>query len=258
MIGSIIGDIMGSSYEFKKSPLNLDNIKLKGHITDDTILTLATMNSLLNNCDFQTEYRKYFFKNPLKGYGNRFVLWATTFKTKPMNSFGNGAAMRISPIAYISNNMDYVLQVAKQSILATHSHKEALRGGLALTSTIYLARKKDKKDIKEYIEKNYGYKLSIKNINECQKSNATCHNSIPQAIISFLLSNNFEECLKNAISMGGDTDTVACMACSIAEAYYKQIPSQYIYLAYKKLDNSQIKLLDEFYRKFKIDFPMFI
>lgn len=258
MLGAIIGDVVGSRYEvFNAKTYDFNLYSKISRFTDDTALTIATIKCLLEeNNDFGKYYRIYCLKNPIRGYGRKFLLWSLFNKKTPNNSFGNGSAMRVSPIAYISDNLEEVLKITEKSCVSTHNHLEAIKGSKAIVTCIFLARKnKSKKEIKSFIEKEYGYDLSktIEEYHNKYKSDATCQNSVPQAIVAFLDSKDFISCLRNAIYIGGDSDTVACMACGIAEAFYNEIPNELVEFTLSKLKKEHITLLIQFYFKYAED-----
>ncbi|AUM93864.1 TPA: ADP-ribosylglycohydrolase family protein [Clostridium botulinum] len=254
MIGSIIGDIVGSSYELMNTNKKDFNLYRKiSRFTDDTVLTISTADCLLREGNFKDFYRTHTLKYPLRGYGSKFLVWAYFNKKNPNYSFGNGGAMRVAPIAYIFNDLYTVLEITEKSCIATHNHPEGIKGAKAIAACIYLARQDcSKEEIKQYIENEYKYNLniSVEEFHSKYRSNATCQNSIPQAIVAFLESTDFESCLRNAIYIGGDSDTVSCMACGIAEAYYKEIPYDIFEFCFRKLNNNQKSIIKDFYNKY--------
>lgn len=243
MLGAIIGDIVGSPYEFDENNIKTTQFPLvnkKSVYTDDSIMTCAVAKTCLesrkdpetfkynikkNLHQFGNEYR-----NPEGGYGSMFLMWLYTSipdgdysKLEPFGSYGNGAGMRVSPVAWYYDTLDEVLEFAKYSAEATHDHPEGVKGAQAVAAAIFLARTGiDKEHIKKYIEKNFKYDLNISldKIRPTYRMDATCQGSIPQAIRAFLDGNTFEECIRLAISIGGDSDTIAAITGSIAEAYY--------------------------------------
>jgi ADP-ribosylglycohydrolase len=235
MIGAIIGDIVGSPYEFNENnikttefPLFTDGVS---NVTDDSIMTCAVADSL-----FYAGNSEQFFKETLidtikiygnadqnASYGPRFRKWLFSDDRKPINSFGNGSAMRVSPVAWRYDNIADVLKYAKLSAEVTHDHPEGIKGAQAVASAIFLARcGKTKREIHDFIVTNFGYDLSktCDEIRPDYKMDATCQGSVPQAIRAFLEGNTFEECIRLAVSLGGDSDTIACITGSIAEGYY--------------------------------------
>ena len=230
MIGSIIGDIVGSIYEFS-------NIKTKdfelfspnGSYTDDSILTVATADWLLNGGDIAHYYSCYGEQNPwpMGGYGGSFQLWIVRSVRqqdfRPYNSCGNGSAMRVGPVGWAFDTKTEVLAKAKESAECTHNHPEGIKGAQATALAILMARTGvGKEDIRKEIEDEFGYDLNF-TCDEIRPSytwGGTCQDSVPQAIVAFLDGKDFEDCIRNAISIGGDSDTIGCITGSIAEAFF--------------------------------------
>ncbi|MDR2657655.1 MAG: ADP-ribosylglycohydrolase family protein [Oscillospiraceae bacterium] len=227
MIGAIIGDIVGSVYEF-------DNIRTKDFplfcddcfFTDDTVMTVATAEALMDGGetdDFIDSYKKWGQLYPNAGYGARFGGWVQSADREPYDSWGNGSAMRVAPCGWFATSLEEAEWLAEQSAAVTHNHPEGVKGAQATSAAIYLARSgKDKQTIKSYIESKYGYNLSqtLDEIRPTYRFNETCQRTVPQAIIAFLESVDFEDAIRNAISLGGDSDTLAAITGSIAEAAY--------------------------------------
>lgn len=227
MIGAIIGDIIGSRFErFNYKGKDFELFHESCRMTDDSILTLAVADAFMNGksyCDTVLEYAR---ENPLAGYGGSFVNWVDSSDHKPYNSWGNGSAMRVSALSWLIDDMDVLMEEAKKSAEITHNHPEGIKGAQAIAAAVLLARQeKTKEEIKQYIEDNFKYDLNrtVKFLNETYQFDVSCQGSVPEAIICFLESTDFEDCLRNAISIGGDSDTIASMACAIAEAYYIHI-----------------------------------
>lgn len=227
MLGAIIGDIIGSAYEW-------NNVKHKEFelftdttiFTDDTVMTIATIDAILNDIPFNESYKKWFRKFPDEDYGGNFHYWGSSDSLEPYNSWGNGSAMRISPVGYYYNTLEDVLLKSKESAAATHNHPEGIKGAQATAAAIFMAKNnKEKHEIKEFIEKTFGYELDEKldSIREWYDFDESCQGTVPQAIIAFLESNDFEDAIRNAVSIGGDSDTLACITGGIAEAYYNEI-----------------------------------
>ena len=235
-IGALIGDYCGSKYEWAnfQGELN-DRMELleSGKFTDDSVLTVAIMDWLVHNGPNGVitvgEFLKMWAKQyPKAGYGGRFRDWVASESYDPINSFGNGAGMRVSACAYYANTLEECLELAKASAEVTHNHPEGIKGAQAIAEAIYLARSGASKDgIRQVIEEDFGYDLS-KSLDEigrrAHRFDATCQVTVPEAIICFLNSQNFLDAIRVAIWIGGDSDTIAAMAGSIAEAYYG-IPS---------------------------------
>ena len=238
MYGAIIGDIVGSVYEF-------DNIKTKDFpflthkctFTDDTILTIAVARALLRyreECPAPTIDLKEFlvesvrelclkYPSPKGGYGMRFLNWLYTNSKEPYNSFGNGSAMRVSACGLLANSMEQALLLAKYSAEITHNHPEGVKGAQAVAGAIFLAKcGSSKEEIKKFIEKDYySIDFSLDDIRDTYEFNESCQGTVPQAIVAFLESTDYEDAIRNAISLGGDSDTLAAITGSIAWTYYK-------------------------------------
>ena len=232
IIGAIAGDIIGSSYEFNNvKSLDFELFPKGTYFTDDSVLTAATMDVLLNEGDerdYAEAYRWYGETYPHRGYGERFRAWLNSENPKPYNSWGNGSAMRASPIGWYCRNMDEVLAEARQSAEVTHNHPEGIKGAQAVAAAVFMARTgKKKSEIKDFIAGTFGYNLN-RTIDEIRPGYAfdeSCQGSVPEAIIAFLESSDYESAVRLAVSIGGDSDTIACIAGSIAEAHYRKIPN---------------------------------
>jgi len=221
MLGAIVGDIVGSIYEFnnhksKDFPL----FQGRCEFTDDTILTIATADALMGDMDFASKYRSYGAKYPA-GYGGFFRRWIYDENAGPYNSFGNGSAMRVSPVAWFEDDEQKVMEIAKRSAEVTHNHPEGIKGAQATAMAILWARNgRSQNEIVSEIEKMFGYDIStpIDEIREYYEFDVTCQGSVPEAIRCFLEADGFEDAIRNAISIGGDSDTLAAITGSIAEA----------------------------------------
>lgn len=265
MNGAILGDIVGSSYEFKKKQISIDFelFPKDCHFTDDTILTIATADAILKGESFEKSYYVWGNKYPEESYGASFRDWLREDinKLKPYNSYGNGSAMRVSPVGWAFHTLDETLRMAYESAKCTHDpllesvklYIEGLKGAMATAHAIYLARNlEDKKKIKETIEDVYQYDLgrTVAEIRENYSFDVTCHGSVPESIICFLEGNSYEEVIRLAVSLGGDTDTQAAIAGSIAEAAYK-IPTFMNNKMYELLPVEMIEVLERFNGQFK-------
>lgn len=227
--GAIIGDVVGSVYEFnnyrrKDFPL----ISKRSVYTDDTILTLAVHQVLEKNILDKEEiakiYKEWTKKNPNCGYGCGYLQWVYSDDLKPYNSYGNGAAMRISPVAWFANTEEEVRYLSELVTSVTHNHPEGLKGAEVTAMCIFYARiGKSKEFIKDYASKYYNLDFNYEDLKKNYWFNETCQNTVPQAIYCFLISNSFEDCLRTSVSIGGDTDTLCAISCAIAEAFYKDI-----------------------------------
>lgn len=254
MLGAIAGDIAGSIYEnFRTKRKDMRLFGPLSIFTDDTVLTVAVADALLSDRNYERAIRSYAHRHPLRGYGPRFLKWMVTPNAKPYNSFGNGSAMRVSPVGFACDSADEVLHEARRSAECTHNHPEGIKGAQATALAVYLARTgADKATIRTEITGRFGYDLSqtIDEIRPDYKFDMTCQGSVPQAIIALLDSTSFEDALRNAISLGGDADTQAAIAGGIAEAHYKQLPETILHQVRKRLPRTFWKTIIQFYQRF--------
>lgn len=254
LIGAIAGDIIGSVYEGRKvASANFDLLSVFATFTDDTVLTLAVADCILNKKDFAKTIYEYGNKYPKRGYGGYFRKWLASDNPQPYNSFGNGSAMRVSAVGAAYNTLDEVLAVAKQSAEVTHNHPEGVKGAQAIASAIFLAKTGNSKQaIKDYISATFNYNLnrSIEQIRPIYGFDVTCQGSVPEAIIAFLDSTNYENAIRLGISLNGDSDTIACMTGGIAAAFYREVPNEIVQFALNRLTDEQFLLLAFFDEKF--------
>jgi ADP-ribosylglycohydrolase len=240
MLGAIAGDIIGSRFEhagIKSKDFELFN--RQSVFTDDTVHTVALADSLLHKIPYQDKLREYFHHYPNAGYGGRFRRWARSPKPTPYGRYGNGSAMRVSPVAWFYNDLDQVLQAALHSAEITHNHPEGIRGAQAVAACVFLARSgSDKMQIRKYVEDSFSYDLSatLDEVRPDYDFDVSCQGSVPYAIIAFLESTDFEDAVRNAVSLGGDSDTQACIAGCIAEAFYGGVPQEITGEALSRLD----------------------
>ena len=257
MYGAIIGDIVGSRFErFNKKSIDFELFHRQSCFTDDTVLTVAVADALLNKKDYVKTLQEYGRKYPDAGYGGSFYKWIYSENPQAYNSWGNGSAMRVSPVAYAFNSIEEVLQEAKKTAEISHNHHEGIKGAQAIAAAIFFARiGKTKQEIKDFIQSTFAYDLerSIDKIRPYYKFEVSCQNSVPEAIISFLESSDFETAIRLAISIGGDSDTLAAMAGSIAEAFYKKIPENIVENATKRLPKAFLDIIHRFRVKYQID-----
>lgn len=250
LYGAIIGDISGSIYEFNNIKEKPAEIMTDGtFFTDDTVMTIAVAESMVNSqWDKIGMYMQDWAKRyPGRGYGNRFIKWVTSYDMKPYFSLGNGSAMRVSPAAWAADSLPEAKYLAVMSAIPTHNHPEGIKGAEAVASAIYLARiGYSKKYIKEYISTEYEYEIpTCDYIRPRYYFNETCPGTVPQAFAAFLESTDFEDCIKLAISLGGDSDTLAAIAGSIAEAYYG-VPENLVITCRSNLPVEMVQVLDDF------------
>jgi len=254
MYGAIAGDMIGSIYErYNHKSVKFDLFHKNSRFTDDTVLTVAIADALLTGSSYTSKLQEYGRKYPNAGYGGNFYRWIFSESPQPYNSWGNGSAMRVSPVAYAFDDLETVLKEAGKSAAVTHNHPEGVKGAQAIASAIFLARKgKSKKEIKDYIQSTFAYNLerTIDKIRPEYTFDVSCQDSVPEAIIAFLESNDFENAIRLAISLGGDSDTIAAMAGSIAEAFYGEIPIHILSEVKKRLPEEFIKVVEEFRKRF--------
>ena len=226
MIGAIIGDIVGLRFEFDNHrSTEFEFFHPDCEFTDDTVMTVAVADAIMSGRSFGETLHAYGRKYPDRGYGGRFYTWLLKKEGyKPYNSFGNGSAMRVSPCAYLAKgNREQALTWATASAVCTHNHPEGVKGAMAITDCILLAAQQRPKDeIRRLAVELYGYDMNftIDQIRPRFGFNATCQKTVPQAIECFLESHDFESAIRIAISLGGDSDTIANITGGIAEAYY--------------------------------------
>lgn len=261
MLGAIIGDIVGAPYEFDHN-----NIKTKDFpfairpngFTDDSVMTIAVGKALMNCLDESDEniirqelvimMQDYGKMYPNRGYGGRFGIWLTEKDPKPYNSFGNGSAMRVSAAGWLYDTLEKTLHMAELSAEVTHNHPEGIKGAKATAACIFLARTgKSKEEIKDYVEKTFGYDLSrtCDEIRPHYHMDETCQGTVPEAITAFLEGEDFRDVIKTAVSLGGDSDTLAAIAGSIAEAFYG-VPDAYMESAFQALTPYLANVVQEF------------
>jgi ADP-ribosylglycohydrolase len=228
MIGAIAGDVIGSTYEHHAiKSVEFDLFTPRSRFTDDTICTIALADAILTDGDFTGLLKEYCLRFPNSGYGGRFNQWIHSTSCEPYGSFGNGSAMRVSPIGFAFSTEKEVLEQAEQSAAITHNHPEGIKGAQAAALAIFLAvHRADKQTIKTEIQSRFQYDLNrrLDDIRPIYSFDVTCQGSVPESILAFLESNSYEECIRLAVSLGGDADTQACIAGGIAQAFYGSIP----------------------------------
>jgi len=252
MLGAIAGDMIGSVYEFdnrrsKDFPLFTEATTF----TDDTILSVAVADVLLHGGDYAQAFKTYYWRypNPTGSYGARFHQWAAAPTLTPYNSWGNGSAMRVSPVGFAGTSLDAVLQEAEKTAAVTHNHPEGIKGAQATAAAIFLARQGTAKaDIRNFITEQFGYDLhrTVDEIRPTYSFNESCQGTVPEAIIAFFDSTDFEDAIRNAVSLGGDSDTLTCITGGIAEAFYGDIPEHISQSVWERLDAPLKKVVEEF------------
>ena len=259
MLGAIIGDIVGSPFEFDRGDKTKDFelFSTKSMFTDDTVMTVAIAEALLEagkNATLEKikenviyYMQKWGRKYPNAGYGGRFIWWLRQYNPTPYNSYGNGSAMRVSSVGWLYDSIERTREVARITAEVSHNHLEGIKGAEAVASAIYFARiGKSKEEIKEYIIKEFDYDLSrtCDEIRPQYTHVESCQQTVPEAITAFLEGEDFEDVIRTAVSLGGDCDTLTAIAGSIAEAFYK-IPDTIRIMA---LDRLSDEMLEVFYK----------
>jgi ADP-ribosylglycohydrolase len=228
VIGAIAGDIIGSVYEYH--PIKTESFPLfeeGSSFTDDTVLTVATAAALLKGSGFGESYKHWGLRYPERSYGSVFRQWLRSDDLAPYGSWGNGAAMRAGPLGFAAASLDQALKLAQRSACATHDHPEGILGAQAVAGSVCLARSGAGKDeIRAFLASRVGYNLdkTLEEIRPRYRYDATARGSVPQALTAFLESTGYEDAVRKAVSLGGDSDTLACIAGAVAEAFYGGVP----------------------------------
>ena len=229
MLGALVGDIVGSIYEFHNTKsVDFDMFTPWNNFTDDSVMTLAVAKWLMEDEAHTINYligcmQELGNRYPNAGYGSRFGMWLEEEEPQPYNSWGNGAGMRVSPVGLYAKTLDEALALAAITASVSHNHPEGVKGAQAIAASVFLCKEgKAKQEIKEYVEKTFYYNLNrtTSEIRPFYRFDVSCQGSVPEAIIAFLEGNSFEEVIRLAISIGGDSDTIGCMAGAIAACMY--------------------------------------
>jgi len=250
MIGAITGDIVGSVYEH--APIKTKEFPLfhpQCCFTDDTVLTVAIADAILTDGDYLRSVREIGRAHPNAGYGASFFQWLHAGASVPYNSWGNGSAMRVSPVGFAFGSVDTVLKEAERAAEITHNHPEGVKGAQATALSVFLARTtRDKTLIRMEVSGRFGYDLdrTVDSIRPGYSFDISCQGTVPEAIVAFLDSHSYEDAIRNAISLGGDSDTLACITGGIAEAYYGPVPAPIIDEAKKHLTSDLRNIVDRF------------
>lgn len=267
MFGAIYGDIIGSYYELhctKNYDFEFNN---QSFFTDDSVLTAAVCRAILQNpeninilgikkraFEYAVQYKRFYSMFPHAGFGQAFEEWAKTKNLYRQKSYGNGSAMRAVPIGYAFDNIKQVCMQAKASCLYTHNHPKSIKAAQSVACTVYLANRNNSKEcIKKFIESKFGYNLStpLKEIKKNFVFNSSSQYSVPPSIIAFLESEDYESAVRNAVSLGGDADTMACISGGIAEAFYKEIPKHIQNFCTPRIDITIKSAVKEFENKYQ-------
>ena len=265
--GAVFGDIIGSYYEVHCTKDHGFELHRESTFTDDTVMTAAVCKAIVLDSrpvsffilnaralEYAAQYKQFYSHFPNAGYGQMFSDWANERGFSRRRSYGNGAAMRVVPIGFAYDTLEQAILQAKASCLYTHNSHEAITGAKAVAAAVWLARHGISKDeIKEYIERNFHYDLSapIAEIRGEYVFDSRAGYSVPPSIAAFLQSEDYESAVRNAVSLGGDADTMACIAGGIAEAFYGEIPRNIRDFCGIRLDGTIKRVINEFNDKFK-------
>jgi ADP-ribosylglycohydrolase len=256
MLGAIAGDMIGSVYEFQNhKSKDFPLFTSASTFTDDSILTVAVADVLLHGGNYTDAFKRFYrrYPNPCGSYGARFQMWASSSESEPYGSWGNGSAMRVSPVGYAFEDLETVLQEAQRTAEVTHNHPEGIKGAQATAAAIFLGRMGNgKEEIRAYISQKFGYDLT-RTVDEIRPSyvfNESCQETVPEAIVALLDSTDFEDAIRNAVSLGGDADTLTCITGGIAEAFYGGVPEAIAQEVLGRLDVPLRGVVEEFSVRF--------
>ncbi len=250
MLGAIAGDMIGSVHETR--PIKTTDFPLfeRGStFTDDTVLTVAIAHAILEDTDYASALRLYGRRYPAAGYRGRFYNWIFRESAGPYGGHGNGCAMRVSPVGHAFDSVDEVLDQAEKSAVVTHNHPDGVKGAQAAALSVFLARTGESKDaIRRDVAALFDYDLDRKldDIRETYGFDVSCSGSVPESIIAFLESNDFEDAVRKAISLGGDADTMAAIAGGIAEAFYGEVPEKIRWRVLQRLPEDLLGVVEKF------------
>lgn len=255
MLGAIAGDIIGSVYEghpirTKEFPLFRPDCRF----TDDSVLTIAIAKAIMDGSDYLEEVRKIGREYPDAGYGGSFIHWLFSEHPQPYYSWGNGSAMRVSPVGFAFDSEEEVMDEARKTAVFTHNHPEGIKGAQAAALAVFIARVSNDKDlIREEIRNRFDYNLdrTLDEIRPDYRFDISCQGTVPEAIIAFLESNSYEDAVRNAVSLGGDSDTLACITGGIADAFYGGVPDYIREKVKEILTDSLWDITDRFCKKYR-------
>ena len=261
MYGAILGDMIGAPYEFDRGNKSkeFDMFNDQVEFTDDSVMTIAVAEGIMNagldadeknmKAEIVKSMKFWGRKYPDAGYGNRFIWWLMLDDPNPYGSFGNGSAMRVASAGWFYDSMERTREVARWTAEVTHNHPEGVKGAEATAAAMFMARHNATKDqIREYITKEFGYDLSrtCDEIRPEYRHTELCQETVPEAVTAFLEGNDFEDVIRTAVSLGGDCDTLTCIAGSMGEAFY-EIPEWMITECRKRLPEDILAVVDRFH-----------
>ena len=254
MLGVIAGDVIGSRFEW--APIRTVDFPLFHPLcsfTDDTVLTVATASAILRGAPFDETYLDFGRRYPRAGYGGNFHKWLAAIEPRPYNSYGNGSAMRVAPVGWACADEPSVLREAERSAAVTHNHPEGVKGAQATALAVFMARHAASKDeIRDAIASRFGYDLNrtTGQIRPTYHFDVTCQGTVPEALIAFFESTDYESAVRLAISLGGDSDTLAAITGGIAHAFYRVMPDPIVREVRSRLPDEGLGVLDQFEGKF--------
>jgi ADP-ribosylglycohydrolase len=250
MLGAIAGDVIGSVYEHHRIKTTAFPLfQANSRFTDDTVLTVAVADAILRQADYAETLKSFGRRYPNAGYGSSFRGWLTAAESKPYNSWGNGSAMRVSPVGFAFSTVERVLIEAERTAAVSHNHPEGIKGAQAAALAVFLARRgASKEDIRAGIAARFGYDLrrTVDGIRPGYTFDSSCQGSVPEALVAFLDSTSYEDAVRQAISLGGDSDTLACIAGGIAQAFYREIPAPIVREVRDRLPEEFLQVIDLF------------
>lgn len=273
MIGAILGDLVGSIYENENTrSYDFPLFTRFSRFTDDTVLTVAIADAILhresarfrwlqphhNRQMYALRLKAFGRRYPQAGYGQQFQHWFQSDSLRGYGSFGNGAAMRVSAIGYAFDQLKTVLREAHWSAVVTHNHVQGVKGAQAVAGAVFLARTgTSKAGIRDWVENRFGYNLhqNVEALRQTYTFDSSCQGSVPQAFIAFFESRDYEDAIRKAVSIGGDSDTIACMCGAIAHAYYRHIPAAMLFEYQVRIPADLQQVVDQFNDRFGIAFP---
>ena len=266
MYGAIYGDVIGSYYELHPTKDYDFPLRQESTFTDDTVLTVAVCDAVLAHPrpaaplqfrrrarEYAARYRQYYHRFPYAGFGQMFAAWAKGSENRRQHSYGNGATMRAVPLGYAYETMEEVLQEVRLSCNSTHWNKEAVYGAQAVAGSVFLAwHGHSKEEIRRFVEEKFHFRVSIplQRLRPAYQFDSRTSYSVPPAITAFLESRDYEDAVRLAVSLGGDADTMACIAGGIAQAYYRHIPNTIHEFCYRRVDIGLRQVADEFCRQY--------
>lgn len=230
LLGAICGDVVGSTREWRRiKKLDFELLPPRSRFTDDTVMTCAVAEWVMNpESDLAQTLQRWGLKYINAGYGHMFIRWLTSADPEPYNSFGNGSAMRVSPVGWVADSVEATMELAKATAMVSHNHPEGIKGAQSVAAAIFLARTgRSKEEIRDFLERefpSYDLRRNLDDIRPRYRFDSSCQGSVPESVIAFLESSDYESAIRNAISLGGDADTMAAISGSIAAAFYGEIP----------------------------------